>query len=630
MAEQPPIYKDPLNNLTESILQYLRMRTDYAILISGDWGRGKTYFVKNNLIGKIKSYHPYEGFVPFKPMVISLFGVSSVNDLAEKVLLGSLSLLDSKAVKITKAFSNVILKGAGELAQVGDLNQYSSGIKQLLTSPEEFDRLVIIFDDLERKGNISWKELGGFVNELIEGGDNKIIFIANEGEIEKLQEKEDGYSFVKEKIIKATFIFEPDFKKSVSQIVDDKYKEPNYKDYLKFLKRNSDLITYRFQGQAKYYNLRTISFALEIFGYMFYDITENSKEVSEAKLKDLFLFVMVISIEFREGKLTAHNRQGIDVADSFTKVLASKFVIGETDQSETKKDFVLEFFQKYYLNLRYFFYESAYDFITGKSAFDLSKLEDELIANYGNEEHVQEWKDYNSITSPDIYNLSDTRFEELFHRVLENIKSGFYPYANILATTNWVEHMASIVGFDKKDLENDFKQGVDLGYANHNPSEYLFKRMHEVDNYSEFGKKILSYVEDKNSQKTIDAQEDYAIQLEQYAAHNFEKLVQEIQEEKNTFNPVFSKVQVNEIISGIEHIVYEGKNGLLRSFNAAINSRYSEYSINHLLEERNFVEQLKIGLLNIITDQKKLSITLLRKFTRDLDAITDHFNRNNS
>jgi tRNA A37 threonylcarbamoyladenosine biosynthesis protein TsaE len=66
-----------MNNLEQIITDYLQAKeTDYAIMINGDWGCGKTYYIRNILtdnIKKIKSVVPTSGkaqkknYAEFKP-----------------------------------------------------------------------------------------------------------------------------------------------------------------------------------------------------------------------------------------------------------------------------------------------------------------------------------------------------------------------------------------------------------------------------------------------------------------------------------------------------------------------------------------------------------------------------------
>ena len=41
-------------DITERIEQYLYLDTNYAIIINGDYGIGKTHYIKNDLFPKVK------------------------------------------------------------------------------------------------------------------------------------------------------------------------------------------------------------------------------------------------------------------------------------------------------------------------------------------------------------------------------------------------------------------------------------------------------------------------------------------------------------------------------------------------------------------------------------------------
>ena len=65
-------------DLEEGIFNYLRMENNGALLVTGPWGCGKSYFFKNKLFDKLKK----EGF---KPIRVSLFGMRSLDDLINDI-----------------------------------------------------------------------------------------------------------------------------------------------------------------------------------------------------------------------------------------------------------------------------------------------------------------------------------------------------------------------------------------------------------------------------------------------------------------------------------------------------------------------------------------------------------------
>jgi hypothetical protein len=63
--------------------------------------------------------------------------------------------------------------------------------------------LIFVFDDFERS-NISISELSGYLSNIIDGGDAKVLIIANEEEIKN----KDEFKKIKEKIIGKTISLE--------------------------------------------------------------------------------------------------------------------------------------------------------------------------------------------------------------------------------------------------------------------------------------------------------------------------------------------------------------------------------------------------------------------------------------
>lgn len=87
-------------NLKNAIDDYLKNRfINYALLIKGEWGSGKTFFVKKNVV---KRYN--------NALYISLYGISSIDKFSEKIYL---EMLRSKATTncVSKLFRNdLVLK----------------------------------------------------------------------------------------------------------------------------------------------------------------------------------------------------------------------------------------------------------------------------------------------------------------------------------------------------------------------------------------------------------------------------------------------------------------------------------------------------------------------------------------
>ncbi len=162
--------------------KYINMaKTEYAILIDGDWGTGKTYFINNVFIKYLEQDN--KAFSK-----VSLYGITKKKEIDNKITESILEKAHPKYGKLlANTFNNIdsisslinkaIPKSINEI--VGTID-----VKKLLCKLQDVDNHIIIFDDLERC-NLEINVILGYINEYIENKNNKVIIIANQKEISK-------------------------------------------------------------------------------------------------------------------------------------------------------------------------------------------------------------------------------------------------------------------------------------------------------------------------------------------------------------------------------------------------------------------------------------------------------------
>ena len=164
----------------------------YALLINGNWGCGKTYLYKNHLVKAINGIELGKEKAERKDNVyISLYGMSSLEDLSRALLLRFISVKTSKG---TGDNEDIILKTAGVLeiisnsvsfqvknVSVGGIDKAYKKILDMIKSKN----LVICLDDLERCA-IPVNEIFGWINNLTEHCNCKVIILADEENIGKM------------------------------------------------------------------------------------------------------------------------------------------------------------------------------------------------------------------------------------------------------------------------------------------------------------------------------------------------------------------------------------------------------------------------------------------------------------
>ena len=180
------------DELVDIILKYVDKDIyNYAIMIDGEWGCGKTYFIKNQLIEEIEKHEKQstvttKGYKSRQVIYISLYGVKSIEEISKQVFMKSYLSKAENAQGITKAGIKVVgtvLPAVFDVInnKIGtDLNtdNISDSIEHLLPTKNS----ILIFDDLERC-DCQINEILGYINSFVEQDGLKVILVANQKEI---------------------------------------------------------------------------------------------------------------------------------------------------------------------------------------------------------------------------------------------------------------------------------------------------------------------------------------------------------------------------------------------------------------------------------------------------------------
>ena len=308
------------------IIDYVLSKdTDYAIMIDGEWGAGKSWYWDNVLTEQIKGI-PTKDNTEGKPSMykvakISLFGISSVDDLRIKIFEESNSFFANKKVKNGARLTGLFVNKVASMFNFSETN--SKDISNLLeVFSVNLDHYVLCFDDLERIKTELLIELLGYINTLVEHDKVKVVFICNENEL-----KDVDYHKYKEKIVRFTHTIKADISKMVVE-----FAKVRNEAYSRYISERKDFIAFVYQ-KGNCSNLRTLKYNLDIYEHI-YDIIrgtiqpDNEQHVNT--IADYMLLLsMVYSIEYRrdndEAKLkslAAINKQWcyqIDTMDNLSR-----------------------------------------------------------------------------------------------------------------------------------------------------------------------------------------------------------------------------------------------------------------------------------------------------------------------
>jgi len=367
-----------MNKIDSVVENYIKANSlNSALMITGEWGCGKTYYLKNHLKSIIEAQQ-------LELIYISLNGIKNQSQLKKIVL--------SKAILGTNTNSSLLIdKVKGKftkiLGSVQKADQYLSVI--------DFDDLinlndvVFCFDDLERVSkDFQIEDVLGFINtEFVEHNGCKVIIIGDES---KRQLAKEEYAKAKEKLIGWTVEYKPNVRSITKLLLSNIENEFPEKDRIV---RNEELILDLIQD-FEFKNFRTIIFFIDCLKR----ILVTGIKPEESVERDIIYFTLIIAFEYKKGNLYLF-RDLKKLPNFFTirsfdhqHLYLEDYLEKEENQTdlETKLDLYKEKFDIYFSNnytimtennLEYSYFESIYYFVIG-GYLDEIKLKKEVeLAN---------------------------------------------------------------------------------------------------------------------------------------------------------------------------------------------------------------------------------------------------------
>ena len=164
------------NELNLYIKHYIEKDyTGSAIMLTGPWGVGKSYYVNNSLIPFLSK----EENGGHECIVVSLYGITSYSEISKTIYLEARmkKRIRSEGMVATKVIGKTVLKGITSFFGI-DLGTDEKGLQELYQSIDLSGKLII-FEDVER-AQINILEFLGYINNLVEQDGVKVLIIANE------------------------------------------------------------------------------------------------------------------------------------------------------------------------------------------------------------------------------------------------------------------------------------------------------------------------------------------------------------------------------------------------------------------------------------------------------------------
>ena len=214
---------NPNEHIEDFLKYYFKLPSppQYAVLLKGKWGVGKTWFLKEIMA----SLHNPDYRVKTH-LYVSLYGVASFEEIENELFRQLHPVLSSKSMALVGKIGKGLLKTALKIDLNGDGKSDVNVSSQVpdINLPDylsDTEDLVLVFDDLER-ASMDLESLLGYINYFVEHQGCKVIIIANEDElINKEKASEVSYKRIKEKLIGKTFEIQPRLDLAISNFIKE-------------------------------------------------------------------------------------------------------------------------------------------------------------------------------------------------------------------------------------------------------------------------------------------------------------------------------------------------------------------------------------------------------------------------
>ena len=486
-----------MEDLVESILDYIRAEyTDYAIMINGEWGSGKTYFWNHKIKPKIEAMQV--NGKKLTPIYMSLYGISNLEEISKKIFIETTQLMDKNLKKFM---------GASGVGSIPEYAKTGLDMANFFGVTQNGDRLdyaqffstddkVLCFDDLER-ANVDVIDILGYINNFVEHDHIKTIIICNEKElstklknsnlemktfiatylldkegdltkvsdkpmVEKIQDtiehvfdKANDYERIKEKLIGETFEYAPEFNYIINGLL---MRYENNADLIRFLRENTALITSTFNKSGTR-NLRILKHALNNFKKIFDTVTNSYPNTNNRVLQTMLIFTIAISFEIKAGKITKDKFVNINNNEEYKSVLVSSRVF-----MDNRQFYIKEFDNNYYYNFKaeYRFFKFIEKYVRTR-IFDM-KIFKENMEVIRDTVDTKQLPGYKRLLTEEYWKIPDDQFNGVIDETVDYVKNGRIEIIQIVKLFSYFAYFIKkdLINYDMRTIKSVFFNGMNI------------------------------------------------------------------------------------------------------------------------------------------------------------------------
>ena len=645
-----------MEDLVESILDYIRSDyTDYAIMINGEWGSGKTHFWNNKIRKKIETMQ-LNG-KRYTTIYMSLYGISNLEEISKKIFIETTQLMDKNLRKFMNANGQTTIP---EYAKTGlDMANFfgvtQNGDKVDYADFFSTDDKVLCFDDLER-ANVDVIDILGYINNFVEHDHIKTIIICNEKElstklkssnlemktfiatylldrqgelnkadkpmVEKIQDKiehvfdkANDYERIKEKLIGETFEYAPKFDYIINGILMRYENEP---DLIRFYRENTRLIISTFERSGTR-NLRILKHALNDFKKIFDMVNRSYPNTSHRIMQTMLIFTIAISFEIKAGKVTKNKFMNIKDNEEYKAILVSSRVL-----MDNKQFYIKEFDSNYYYNFKaeYRFFKFI-EYYVRTRIFDMRLFKDnmEVIRNTVDTENLPGYK---RLLTEEYWKISDDEFGDVIEDIMQDVKEGNLELIDIVKIYAYFSYFSrkGLIDYDIKTLKSTFFNGMNIASLKSTYCENVEEELAKIaiEEFTEDMEEILKHFNNLNIQLLDKKYKEMSEEVFKCIPMKMEQFYEKF-DKKCMQVPIFKYYDPYQLFQRISCASNED----IVLIKEKLLNRAEKYTKQIEPEMKN-IKLLKQILDDYLRDKETtIKIVMLREFSKDLGYILNKY-----
>ena len=610
------------NKHIEEYLDYYfdgKKKFEYAVLLNGAWGSGKTWFVKKYIEKQISKDK--------KVAYISLNGISKTSEIDEAIFKCIHPVLGSKQAKLAGQIFKGTLKATLRIDLDGDSKPDANlGISAPDIKLPDYlkidDKFILIFDDLERC-ELKIEETLGYINYFVEQENIKVLVVSNDTEIKE----SDNFLRKKEKLIGATFNYSEDEGLAIKSILEE---IDNFELKEKLI-TVIPLITETF-NKIGYKNLR--AFKQSVFDFeRFYrkDTFEWKGNFDQEIFEKLLKYFLILSLENKKGRF--HNeilkfkKDEESTSNAEEKGTSKILKIMRGVDSKDSEDFM----NKYNCSLNDFILSSKrWHEIINLNIIDQNQINLDLYeAHFRLKEDNPTW-----FRLMDFWDLSELEFDDLIKKAKEEVES------NKLEHPTDVLHIISMLIYFKKnkliyfsvdkllpiakahwvnlfEVNERMRKINDFSFTEYSGSYGFYAK--GIEQFDKFIREIMESYEDKYKEKNIERVQEL-LNLMETNGWLFSQRISLTNSEENFYYdfPILKEINAKDFARKLCDTRSNHSNSILHG----ISNRYMiKGSFDMYAEEKNWFDAVENSIKTDILDsankilKAKINLRILPKIS---------------